>query len=137
MNSQGEIRRGQIATMYGDGSGATLQEIGERFGVTRQRVHQVVTRPDLKEYHKQRREANLNLVAAYNPTPVCQRCREPIKTKVKFCLDCKKKIKIVGLVQHHLRKGYVYKHRGWPVFQSLNQAACLIRKHHLKPEDFQ
>lgn len=124
--------------MYGDGDGATLQEIGERFGVSRQRVHQVVSRPKLKEYQRQRREANLRLVAPYSPTPVCQRCRKLIepKTVSMICLRCRKKLKVVRLVQNRLRKRGVVRRGRWNIHYSLNQAAYLIRKHNLKPEDF-
>ena len=128
----------RIASMYGDGSGATLQEIGERFGVSRQRVHQVVSRPKLKEYQRQRREANLRLVTPYSPTQICQRCREPVDPTggAILCLGCKKKVKVVRLVQHRLRKGLAVKRGRWSIHLWLNQAAYLIRKHNLKPEDF-
>ncbi|KKN24703.1 hypothetical protein LCGC14_0892060 [marine sediment metagenome] len=122
-------------------AGDTLDEVGRKFGVTQQRVHQIVENLGAAKYQAQRREVNRRLVAQYNPTPVCQRCREPLQFNGKklgrFCKPCSGKLRLVRIVQARLRKvGTVFQSRGYDCYFYLSTAAYLIRKHNLKPEDF-
>ena len=133
-------REEQIRVMFV--GGATLDKIGRSLGVSRQRIHQILhSRPTFKEWHEGRRQANLMLVAGYNPTPVCQRCHSPSArsgTKyARFCQSCRGKIRVILRIQSLLRrKDETVRARKWDTYHYLSNAACLIRKHNLKPEDF-
>ena len=132
-------RREAIAQTWA--SGDTLEEVGKKFSVTRQRVHQIVENLGVAKYQAQRREVNRRLVAEYNPVPVCQRCREPLhfngKKMGRFCELCNDKLRLVRIVQARLREmGTVSQQRGYDCHLYLSTAAYLIRKHNLKPEDF-
>ena len=145
MNYQQAIRDESIAKIWA--TGKTLQETGSKFDMTRERVRQIIQNPGLKKYHARRRQANLEFAETYNPTPVCQRCRESLKpvqfrrkaaTAKKLCSNCGIRLRTVRRVQAYLRKlGATCRQRGrWDSPQALNQAVYLIRKHNLKPEDF-
>ena len=145
MSTRNKARQTEIAQVWA--TGITLQEAGEKLGITRERVRQVIQNPGLKGYHARRRATNLELAEKYNPIPVCQRCREPFEpihfrrkaaSARKLCLGCNDRLRTVRRVQDYLRKlDVTYKQRGrWDSPQSLNQAVYLIRKHNLKPEDF-
>jgi len=145
MTLRNKTRRTEIAQTWA--TGITLEETGAKFGITRERVRQIIQNPGLREYHARRRAASLEFVGKYNPTPVCQRCRElfePNKSEKRpgiaagLCSSCGTKLHIVRQVQSHLRRlSVTYRlHGRWDSPQFLNQAVYLIRKHNLKPEDF-
>ena len=139
--TQRQVRRREaVAQAWAEGD--TLDEVGRKFGVTRQRVHQIVENLGVAKYQAQRREVNRRLVAQYNPTPVCQRCRELLQFNGgrklgRFCRPCSEKLRLVRIVQARLREsGTVFQQKGYDCYFYLSTAAYLIRKHNLKPEDF-
>ena len=111
MTPHDKTRRTEIAQTWA--TGITLEETGAKFGVTRERVRQIIQNPALREYHARRRAASLEFVGKYNPIPACQRCREPFepnKSKNRpgiaagLCSNCGTKLHIVRQVQSYLRR---------------------------------
>ena len=122
--------------------GATLAKVGDKFGVSRQRVHQVGKELGFEKWHEQRRAANLELIEKYNSAPTCLCCRAPLKLDEskrfkRLCPPCARRLCLVRQVQWYIRNANVTRTvRGCEIYQYLSSATHLIRKHALKPEDF-
>lgn len=117
--------------------GHKLQEIADRFAITRERVRQICEREGIPAAWNQRAESYMNrsliepfLVNANGPICLC--CGGERPSRDWLCTKCKPFLKIVRNVKANLRS---WKNTGDG--RILNTAIYKIRKYGLKPMDLE
>lgn len=118
-------------------NGAKLQEIGDKFGISRERVRQICDEQGLPSACNGRAETYINrsLIEPYinkADGTSCLLCGGERPAKQWLCGDCKPFLSNVRRIKAYLR---MWKHDGNG--QALANALCQIRKFDIKPSDLE
>ena len=77
--------------------GKTYQEIGERFGISRQRVQQIAKKEGIKKERKKKYK--------------CMICGKPIKAQRKYCNTCRENLKRPTFILSSFTASIMYFHQ--------------------------
>jgi len=99
--------------------GKTYQEIGERFGISRQRVQQIAKKEGIKKERKKKYKCIVCGKEIKTQRKYCNTCRENLKKPTFICINCGKffrrylseaKVKNIRFCSDKCRLEYITKH---------------------------